>query len=105
MLNLTVETGEGKRYGMGWWTNPDFYGYRVVFGAGGSADSSAYFYTVPSEGIVVAILSNIGTLLPSKVVEEVLSQLLPRFRERRENAPESAKPPAENSNAAQPQLR
>lgn len=59
MLNSTVDTGDGKRHGMGWWTNPDFYGYRVVFGAGGSADSTAYFYTVPPEGIVVAVLSSI----------------------------------------------
>jgi hypothetical protein len=100
MLNSTVDTGDGKRYGMGWWTNPDFYGYRVVFGAGGSADSTAYFYAVPSEGIVVAVLSNTGTLLLSKLVEEVLSQLLPRFHERREKA-EPAKPPAENSNSDQ----
>jgi CubicO group peptidase (beta-lactamase class C family) len=102
MLNSTVDTGDGKRYGLGWWTNPDFYGYRVVFGAGGSSDSSAYFYTVPSEGIVVAVLANTGTLLPSKVVEEVLSQLLPGFRERREKAAEPAKSPAENSHATQP---
>lgn len=102
MLNSTVDTGDGKRYGMGWWTNPDYYGYRVVFGAGGSTDSSAYFYTVPSERIVVAVLSNTGTLLPSKVVEEVLSQLLPRFRERRETAAVPTKPLAENSISAQP---
>lgn len=101
MLNSTVDTGDGKRYGMGWWTSADFYGYRVVYGAGGSADSTAYFYTVPSDGIVVAVMSNTGTLLPSKVVEEILSQLLPRFRDLREKAG-PAKPPAENSHSDQP---
>ena len=105
MLSSTIDAGDGRRYGIGWWTNPDFYGYRVVFGAGGTTDSSAYLYAVPSEGIVVAVLSNTGTLLPGKVVEEVLSEMLPRFREQREKAAESAKPPAESSRATHPHLR
>jgi hypothetical protein len=101
MVNSTVDTGDGQRYGIGWWVNPDFYGYRAVLGGGGTSDSSAALYTIPSEGIVVVVLSNTGTVLPLKVVDEVLSEMLPKFRREREKAAESAEPSTDTSNTTQ----
>jgi CubicO group peptidase (beta-lactamase class C family) len=76
---------EGQHYGLGWWINDDYFGYRSVFASGGTNDSSAILQMVPSEGIAVAVISNTGTTLPGAVVEEVFCELLPSFRERREN--------------------
>ena len=101
MVNSSVDTGDGQRYGIGWWVNPDLYGYRAVFGGGGTTDSSSDLYTIPSEGIGVAVLSNTGTTLPSKVVEEVLSEMLPKFRREREKTAQSHEPPTDSSNATQ----
>lgn len=100
MLNSTAEAAYGERYGIGWWVNPNLHGYRVVFGSGGTGDSAAALYAIPSEGIVVALLSNTGTLLVDKAVKEVFSTMLPEFREQREKTTQSAKPPADSSNAA-----
>ena len=101
MVNSSVDTGDRQRYGIGWWVNPDLYGYRAVFGGGGTTDSSADLYTIPSEGIVVAVLSNTGTTLPSKVVEEALSEMLPKFRREREKTAQSREPPTDSSNATE----
>jgi CubicO group peptidase (beta-lactamase class C family) len=76
---------EGQHYGLGWWINDDYFGYRSVFASGGTNDSSAILQLVPSEGIAVAVVSNTGTTLPGAVVEEIVSELLPSFRERRAN--------------------
>jgi hypothetical protein len=76
---------EGQHYGLGWWINDDYFGYRSVSASGGTNDSSASLQLVPSEGIAVAVVSNTGTTLPGAVVEEIVSELLPSFRERRAN--------------------
>jgi CubicO group peptidase (beta-lactamase class C family) len=77
MQNSTVDTGDG-RYGLGWWVNEDFFGYRGILGQGGTDDSQAWLQLIPSEGIVVAVLSNIGGLLAATVIEEGIAVLLRR---------------------------
>jgi CubicO group peptidase (beta-lactamase class C family) len=86
MQNSTVATGDGGRYGLGWWVDEDLYGYRGVLGQGGTGNTIAYLQLIPSEGIVVAVLANIGCSLAGEVVKEVLSVLLPPYREKRARA-------------------
>lgn len=86
MLDSTVDAGNGEQYGIGCWVQPDLYGYRSVFAQGGTNDSFAVLQMIPSEKIVVAVLANTGTTLPSTIVEELLSELLPRFAEARKKA-------------------
>jgi hypothetical protein len=80
MHSPIANVSEGQHYGIGWWIQDDFFGYRSVFGAGGTNDSSVILQTIPSEGIVVAVISNTGTTLPNAIVEQVFSELLPSFR-------------------------
>ena len=86
ILHSTVEAADGQRYGIGWWMNPNLHGYEVFFGSGGSNDSAAALYLVPSEGLVVAALANTGTLLADQAAQEAIAALLPKFREEREKA-------------------
>jgi CubicO group peptidase (beta-lactamase class C family) len=96
ILHSTVEAADGQRYGIGWWMNPNLHGYEVFYGSGGSNDSAAALYLVPSEGLVVAVLANTGTLLADQVAQESLAAVLPKFREEREKAQNAAKPKAES---------
>ena len=83
MQNATVAVGDGGRYGIGWWIKEDLYGYRGALAQGGTNDGSASLQLIPSEGIVVVALANTGTTLPGDFIHEVLSILLPTYRERR----------------------
>jgi CubicO group peptidase (beta-lactamase class C family) len=83
MQNSTVDNG-GGRYGLGWWVDEDCYGYRGVVGMGGSDDAAAFLQLIPSEGIVVVVLVNTGTPHARSVVHEILSVVLPGYREKRE---------------------
>jgi CubicO group peptidase (beta-lactamase class C family) len=87
-----MKESTSEQYGFGWWINKDLFGYRSVMGQGGTDDASATLQLIPSEEIAVVVLANTGTTLPSAVVNEVLSTLLPPYRERRAKA-EPAKPP------------
>ncbi|MCW5558938.1 MAG: beta-lactamase family protein, partial [Verrucomicrobiae bacterium] len=94
MQTSTVSTGDGL-YGLGWWVDEDFHGYRSVLAQGGTDDASTWLRLVPSEGIAVAGLANTGTSLPPEVLHDVLSKLLPAFREKGASAgeeQESSKP-------------
>jgi CubicO group peptidase (beta-lactamase class C family) len=96
MQNATVEVGDGGRYGFGWWVKENLYGYRSVLGQGGTNDASASLQLIPTEGLVVVALANTGTTLPGDVIHEVLSTLLPSYREKRAEAlgKEQKQPPA-----------
>jgi CubicO group peptidase (beta-lactamase class C family) len=96
ILHSTVEAADVQRYGIGWWMNPNLHGYEVFYGSGGSNDSAAALYLVPSEGLVVAALANTGTLLADQMAQEALAAVLPKFREEREKAQKAAKPKADS---------
>ena len=81
MLNPTVEKGDGKRYGFGWSLQSNLHGYVGVFAQGGTNDSFAVLQMIPSEKIAVAVIANTGTTIPFEIVDRVLSDLLPRYRE------------------------
>src|SRR5262249_16846314 len=59
------------------------HGYRSVLGQGGNPFATAVLRLLPSEGIAVAALANTGSSLPWKAVDEVLSTLLPSYRDKR----------------------
>lgn len=79
MLNPTVESGDGERYGFGWTLQPNHHGYVGVFAQGGINDSFAVLQMIPSEKIAVAVIANTGTTLPFDIVDEILRDLLPRY--------------------------
>jgi len=81
MLHPTVQTEDGEKYGFGWSLQPDYYGFQGVYAQGGTNDSFAVLQMLPSEGIVVAVISNTGTDLPFDIVKNILSELLPTFKD------------------------
>lgn len=81
MQNSTVNADGGMRYGLGWWVNEDQHGYRGVLAQGGTDDATAYLQLIPSEGIVVVVLANTGDTFPPALVDEILSVLLPAYRQ------------------------
>jgi CubicO group peptidase (beta-lactamase class C family) len=80
MQNSTVETDGHGHYGLGWWVNEDLHGFRGLLGQGGTDDASASLQLIPSEGIAVVILANTGDTFSSKLMDEILSVLLPAYR-------------------------
>jgi CubicO group peptidase (beta-lactamase class C family) len=99
MQEQTVEVGDGSQYGMGWWVNKNYNGFRAVLAQGGTDDASAWMQLVPSEGIAVIVLVNTGSGLPSEVIEETLATMLPAFREKRTNTSQSDLSPKKNAPA------
>ena len=83
MQNSTVSTDGSSRYGLGWWVHEDLNGYRSLLGQGGTDDSMAFLRLIPSEKIVVVMLTNTGDDFPPRLVDEILSVLLPPFRLKR----------------------
>jgi CubicO group peptidase (beta-lactamase class C family) len=80
MHDQTVATdAPGQHYGLGWWIDDYKNGYRVVYDAGGTADSKALLYTIPSEDIAVVVLANAPALDSDKVVDRILAALLPKY--------------------------
>jgi len=94
MQNSTVPAGGSSRYGFGWWVNEDLNGYRGLLAQGGTDDAMAFLQLIPSEKIAVVMLTNTGDEFPPKVVDEILSVLLPPYKLKRSNA--------SNARSAQP---
>ena len=92
MQNATVSTGGSSRYGLGWWVNEDLNGYRGLLGQGGTDDAMAFLRLIPSEEIVVVMLTNTGDEFPPKLVDEILAVLLPPYRLKR-SAASNTRPP------------
>jgi CubicO group peptidase (beta-lactamase class C family) len=81
MQNSTVNADENGRYGLGWWVTEDLRGFRSLRGQGGTDDSWAALQIIPSEGIAVVILANTGDNFPAKLTDEILSAMLPSYRQ------------------------
>ena len=97
MQNSTVNADENGRYGLGWWVTEDLRGFRSLRGQGGTDDAWAALQIIPSEGIAVVILSNTGDNFPSKLTDEILSVVLPSYRENgaiANSSPAAQPPPA-----------
>jgi hypothetical protein len=84
MQDNTVSTDGNSKYGFGWWVHEDLNGYRGLLGQGGTDDAMAFLRLIPSEQIVVVVLTNTGDEFPPRLVDEILSVLLPPYRAKRE---------------------
>jgi len=89
MHDSPVSTGSAgrRKYSLSWWIDDDLFGYRGVLAQGGTDAAQAWLRLIPSEEIVVVALANNG-MLSEVVVHEILSNLLPGYREKRARADE-----------------
>jgi CubicO group peptidase (beta-lactamase class C family) len=86
MQESVVPADDGLRYGFGWW-HEERFGYKVMYVSGGYEYAQALLFTVPSEQIVVVVLMNTGhATLAQEVADEVVSSLIPTYRENRAKA-------------------
>jgi len=77
----SLDPKEQSQYGLGWWVQPDLHGFRGVQAQGGTSDATAYVQLIPSEDIAVAMLWNAGTPDGAELIDQVLSAILPQYRE------------------------
>jgi CubicO group peptidase (beta-lactamase class C family) len=79
-MQLSVVPATSQRhYGIGWWVDEDRFGYRSLLAQGGTAGSATWLRLIPSERVVVVVLSNKGVSFASNVVDAAISDLLPRY--------------------------
>jgi hypothetical protein len=81
MQYATVSAGGDSQYGLGWWVEPDRYGYRSVLAQGGTDASSTWLRIIPSEHITAVVLANKGVGFSSDVIDAMIAELLPRYAE------------------------
>lgn len=81
MQRPIVPVEDGGSYGFGWWVQNNLNGYHGVLAQGGTKDATAYLQLIPSEDISVAMLWNSGAPDGSKVIDEILATMLPRYRD------------------------
>jgi CubicO group peptidase (beta-lactamase class C family) len=84
-------SADGGKHSLGWSIDDDLYGYHSILGQGGTTADQAWLRLIPSEGIVVVALANNG-MMSQAVTDEILSALLPTFREKRAKAKAEEKP-------------
>ena len=70
----------GTGYGIGWFINDSFYGYRTVAHDGSMAGVATFLRLVPSEKIAVVVLCNSIDCGPGEVVDKILLTILPKWR-------------------------
>ena len=83
MRRPTSEVSAGHGYGVGWAIAEDTMGYRSISHGGGMGGVSTLLTLIPSEQIVVTVLSNASSPLPGMISQEILSVLLPEYARRR----------------------
>jgi hypothetical protein len=102
IYSAPVSTGSAK-YSLGWTIDEDLYGYRGILAQGGTSAAQAWLRLIPSEDIVVVALANHG-MMSQVVVHEILSALLPTYREKRAKAEEKEKPQTAKETSLPPVL-
>lgn len=83
MQSSTAFVSEDFQYSYGWWIEEDYFGQKRFFVSGGRKGASAVLVLIPSEKIVVAVLANANASFPHQIPAEILSVLIPAFKERR----------------------
>jgi CubicO group peptidase (beta-lactamase class C family) len=78
--SATSNPAVGTGYGVGWFINDSFYGYRTVAHSGSMAGVDTFLRLVPSEKIAVVVLCNSIDCGSQEVVDKVLETLLPKWR-------------------------
>lgn len=95
MQNSDVPADDGYRYGFAWW-HEERFGYKVMDVGGGYEYAQALLFTVPSEKVVVVVLVNTGhATVAQDVADEVVSSLVPAYRENRAKAAHHEQQPPE----------
>jgi CubicO group peptidase (beta-lactamase class C family) len=89
MHDSSVSTGDGK-YSLSWSIDDDLHGYRGILAQGGTDAAQAWLRLIPSEELCVVALANHG-MMSSVMVHEIVSTLLPTYREKRAQAEEKKK--------------
>jgi CubicO group peptidase (beta-lactamase class C family) len=87
----SLSSGEEFQYGLSWWVQENLNGFHGVLAQGGTNDATSYLQLIPSEDIAIAMLWNTGTPDGGKVVDQVLSAIIPRYQKNLEAAA-AAKP-------------
>ncbi|HGE72818.1 TPA: class A beta-lactamase-related serine hydrolase [Candidatus Poribacteria bacterium] len=77
----TADMGNGNRYGIGWATCQNSYGYRVSWHNGLMGGVNTTLMLVPDEKIVVTVLANSNTNQHEIICREILSAMLPKYAE------------------------
>jgi CubicO group peptidase (beta-lactamase class C family) len=102
----TVARNGSQHYGLAWWVNNDFNGYKGLLAQGGTFFAQAWVELIPSEDIAVVILGNNGNGSPYRtIINDVLAELLPKFKanmlaaknkpkEEKQEQPVAAPPPS-----------
>lgn len=86
MREASAPTSGTESYGLGWMENSDMLGYSIFFHSGASPGYETALVVVPSESIVIAVLTNINNNdLTIAVTRGILMELLPAFRKRVED--------------------
>lgn len=80
LQDQTVADGN-VRHSLAWTINDSQHGYRTLLAQGGTYDSQAWLLLVPSEQIVLVVLANYGNVAVEKPIDQILSILLPAYRE------------------------
>src|ERR1051325_3339153 len=81
MRRYSVASG-GVGHSVGWLVNEDQHGYRTLLAQGGTIDSQAWLLLVPSERVVVVALANAGNVPLQRLIDQILADMLPHYRER-----------------------
>jgi CubicO group peptidase (beta-lactamase class C family) len=89
------------RQSLAWSVTENRRGYRALLAQGGTFDSQAWLLLVPTEKIAVAVLANYGSAPATEAIDQILSALLPAYREslsREEKSRASTSAPAATMN-------
>lgn len=89
------------RYSMGWWINPNQYGYRMIYASGGTLDSGALLYIFPAADVSI-VLGNGGNPHLSDIADRIAASMLPRYRPKLAKAAASANQSPPQAPAATP---
>ena len=88
MQKPTAEIDNGRKYGVGWFIDPDENGFHTVSHTGGMGGVRTRLCLVPSKGIAVAVLCNTSSSAPLRITQEILATLLPKYGQRLHAEPE-----------------
>lgn len=77
----TVARNGSDHYGLAWWIDDDYNGYKGLLAQGGTFFAQSWVELIPSEDIAVIVLGNNGNGSPYRaIINEVLAELLPKFK-------------------------
>ena len=98
LSTVPTDRTNGQRYGLGWWTESDRFGYRSALAQGGNDRAQAWLRLIPSERVAVVLLMSKGVGFGETVSDAALAAVLPRYAEglvarARERAAQASPPP------------